>query len=451
MAERKKILIVEDEKNTREGMKWGLEGKDYEIALAVSALDALDHIRKDPPDLVITDLKMPGMDGIELLEKIKAHDASIEVVVVTAHGSVETAVEAMRKGAYDYQTKPVRLDEMKLVVARALQSQNLARENEALHKVVEERYGFQNIIGRSPEMESVFQLVRQVAPSRATVLIQGESGTGKELIARAIHFNSPRSRRPFVTVNCGALSQGLVESELFGHEKGAFTHAIRARTGRFEMADGGSIFLDEITETSPEFQVALLRVLQEQAFERVGGTETIKVDVRVITATNRDLESLVAAGKFREDLYYRLNVVRVKLPPLRERSGDIALLTAAFLKEFGEQNAKPDLRLSPKALALLQEYDWPGNVRQLRNVIEGLVVLASTKEIPPRALPEPIRSGSPSRGTIPVRLGMTMSEIEREAIRATLAQCEGNRAQTAKQLGIGRKTLYRKLEEYQLE
>ncbi|MBI1785213.1 sigma-54-dependent Fis family transcriptional regulator, partial [Candidatus Sumerlaeota bacterium] len=391
MPARKKILIVEDEKNTRDGMKWGLEGRDYEVATSASAAEALEVLAQSPADLVITDLKMPGMDGLQLLERLKALDASMEVIVITAHGTVETAVEAMRKGAFDYQTKPIRLDELKLVINRALHSQSLARENEELHKVVEERYGFQNIVGRSPAMEAIFQTVRQVAPSKATVLVQGESGTGKELIARAIHFNSPRARRPFITVNCGALAQGLLESELFGHEKGAFTHAVRSKPGRFEMADGGSIFLDEISETSAEFQVKLLRVLQEQTLERVGGTETIKVDVRVIAATNRKLEQLVAEGKFREDLFYRLNVVPISLPPLRERTEDIPLLAAAFLKEFGEQNGKPGVRLSPKTLALLQQYDWPGNVRQLRNVIEGLVVMTSTKEIQPRALPEQVR------------------------------------------------------------
>lgn len=446
-----KILIVEDEKNTREGLKWGLEGKDYDVSLAANAQDALAMLDQVSPDLVITDLKMPGMDGIELLGRIKASDPNVEVIVVTAHGTVETAVEAMRRGAFDYQTKPVRLDELKLVITRALRSQSLARENEQLHKAVEERYGFQNVIGRSSAMEQVFQTVRQVAPARTTVLIQGESGTGKELIANAIHYNSTRARRPFITVNCGALSQGLLESELFGHEKGAFTGAIKSKQGRFELADGGTIFLDEITETSPEFQVKLLRVLQEQSFERVGGTDTIRVDVRVIAATNRDLESHVREGKFREDLFYRLNVVTIQLPPLRDRAGDVPLLAAAFLKEFGAQNGKPDVRLSPKSLALLQEYDWPGNVRQLRNVIEGMVVMSNTKEIQPRALPENIRKGIPAQRTIAVRMGATMAEAEKEIIRATLVGFRGNRAQTARQLGIGRKTLYRKMQEYGLE
>jgi DNA-binding NtrC family response regulator len=371
--------------------------------------------------------------------------------VITAHSTVETAVEAMRKGAFDYQTKPVRLDELRLVIERALRSQNLARENERLHRAVEERYGFQNIIGRSPAMEAVFKAVRQVAPTRVTVLIQGESGTGKEMIANAIHVNSPRARKPFIAVNCGALHAGLLESELFGHEKGAFTHAIQTRRGRFELADQGTIFLDEIGETSPDFQVKLLRVLQEQTFERVGGAEPIKVDVRVIAATNRDLDEMVRTGKFREDLYYRLNVVNIQLPALRERAEDIPLLATAFLKEFEETYGKKDLRFSTKAMARLQSYEWPGNVRQLRNVIEGLVVMTNTKEISPRSFPDSIGASVAPQGAVPVHVGMTLADVEREMIRATLAHTGGNRAETARRLGIGRKTLYRKMETYEIE
>lgn len=445
------LLVVDDEKNAREGLKWALEDKKHRVDVAASADEALGFLAEHQVDLVITDLKMPGMDGLELLQKIKDNDPSTEVIVITAHSTVETAVEAMRKGAFDYQTKPVRLDELRLVIERALRSQSLARENERLHRAVEERYGFQNIIGRSPAMESVFKAVRQVAPTRVTVLIQGESGTGKEMIANAIHFNSPRARHPFIPINCGALHAGLLESELFGHEKGAFTHAIQTRQGRFELADQGTIFLDEISETSPDFQVKLLRVLQEQTFERVGGTEPIKVDVRVIAATNRNLEEMVREGKFREDLYYRLNVVSIQLPPLRERTEDIPLLATAFLKEFSETYGKKDLRFSTKAMARLQSFNWPGNVRQLRNVIEGLVVMTNTKEISPRSLPDSIGQAAPPQGTVPVQVGMTLAEVEKEVIRATLAHTGGNRAETARRLGIGRKTLYRKMEAYEIE
>lgn len=451
MPPRHHILIVDDEKNAREGMKWALETPEWTVDVAASAEAALAHLETNQADLVVTDLKMPGMDGLQLLERVKAEDPTVEVIVITAHSTVETAVEAMRKGAFDYQTKPIRLDELKMVIERALQRQSLARENERLIKAVEDRYGFEKIIGRSPPMEAVFQTIRQVAPTRATVLIQGESGTGKELIANAIHFNSPRRREPLVPVNCGALAPGLLESELFGHEKGAFTNAIRSKPGRFEMANNGTIFLDEISETSPDFQVRLLRVLQEQRFERVGGTKTIQVDVRVIAATNKNLEQLVAEGKFREDLFYRLNVITIKIPPLRDRPEDIPLLVGAFLKEFGDQYSKPGLHLSAKTMAQIQSYDWPGNVRQLRNAIEGMVVMANAKELPPRLLPEPIRRGTQPKGNIAIRVGSTMADAEREMIRATLAHLSGNRAETARQLGIARKTLYRKIEEYGIE
>jgi len=443
------ILVVDDEKNAREGLKWILDSK-YSVSAASDARQALAHLAERPTDLVVTDLKMPGMDGMELLRRIKDDDPSIEVIVITAHGSEDLAVEAMETGAFTYQTKPIHPDELKLKIASALERRGLTSENERLHRAVEERFGFQNIIGRSPAMEAVFQIVRQVAPTRANVLIQGETGVGKELIAKAIHFNSPRARRPFIPVNCGALAAGLLESELFGHEKGAFTGAVQSRIGRFEAADRGTIFLDEVSETSPEFQVKLLRVLQEQTFERVGGASPIGVDVRVLAATNRDLEALME-GKFRDDLYYRLNVVKIVLPPLRERPEDIPLLATAFLREFNELYDKKDLRFSPKTLARLQTHDWPGNVRQLRNVIENLVVLSTTREIGPRGLPDSIRQGEAARGVVSLPIGSTLADAERELIHATLLQHKGNRAKTARVLGIGRKTLYRKLEQYEIE
>ncbi len=453
MTPRPQILIVDDEKHTREGLKWALERQcpQWEIGVAETAEAALSRLAARSTDVVVTDLKLPGMDGLALLEKVKSEDPDIAVILITAWGTVETAVEAMKKGASDFLTKPVRNDELLIRIEQALGRQGLARENERLHRAVDERYGFKNIIGRSPAMDRVFEVARQVAPTRATVLIQGESGTGKELIARAIHQNSPRGARPFVAINCGALAPGLLESELFGHEKGAFTHAIRSKVGRFEMAHQGTIFLDEISETTPDFQVRLLRVLQEQAFERVGGTETIQVDVRVLAATNRDLLARVKEGKFREDLFYRLNVVTIELPPLRDRPEDIPLLVEAFLREFAGQYGKADLKVSPRTMAQLQGFDWPGNVRQLRNVIEGLVVMSNGREIPPRALPEPIRRGGPSRETLALRVGSTLAEVESEVIRATLLHFNGNRARTARQLGIGRKTLYRKMDAYGIQ
>jgi DNA-binding NtrC family response regulator len=447
-----RILIADDEKNTREGLKWSLEAPDREIDLAADGQQALELFHQHQYALVLTDLKMPLIDGLELLKRIKAEDASVEVIMLTAHGTIENAVQAMELGAAHYQTKPVDLKELKIKVERALSNRELQRENLELKTLVNKRFGFENIIGTSPAMEKVFQVIRQVAPTRATVLIQGESGTGKELVAHAIHLNSPRARQPFVAVNCGALTASLLESELFGHEKGAFTHAIKTRAGRFELADGGTIFLDEISETSPDFQVKLLRVLQEQAFERVGGIEPIRVDVRVIAATNRDLKQRIAEGLFREDLFYRLNVVPIMLPPLRERREDIPLMVDAFIKEFSTANARPEIRIAPKALQLLQDFAWPGNVRQLRNVLEGLVVLSSGREIGAKDLPEEIAAhNEPATGGLHLRSGMTLADAERELIKLTLAENNNNRAQTAKILGIGRKTLYRKLQEYGME
>ena len=445
------LLIVDDEKNTREGLKWALENRKLRVALAADGREALDHLNNDDFDLVITDLKMPGVDGLELLKAIRDRHPATEVVVLTGHGTVESAVDAMKKGAFDYLIKPVNLDELGLLVDRVFEHKNLREENEDLHQQLDTRYGFHNIIGESEPMQAIYQKIRQVAPTRATVLIQGESGTGKEMIANAIHHNSPRNHRPFVKINCGALSPTLLESELFGHEKGAFTNAIRQKPGRFELADGGTLFLDEVSETTPDFQVKLLRVLQEQSFERVGGTSTITVDVRVLAATNKNLESLVKEGKFREDLFYRLNVIQIVVPPLRERPDDVPLLISAFVKEFCELNSKPLLKISPRVMNILQNYLWPGNVRELRNVLEGMVVLATTSEITPKQLPERLRDETSADRTLRLRVGATVKDMEKELIRATLQECKGNRAQTARILGVGRKTLYRKMQQYGLE
>jgi DNA-binding NtrC family response regulator len=451
MAKKHTILIVDDEKNTREGLQWGLEAKDREVLAAGNGAQGLDVIRSKDVHLLITDIKMPEMDGMALLDTVRRESPATEVVILTGHGTVEGAVDAMKKGAFDYILKPVNLEELGLLVDRVLKQRDLRDEVEALHEQLEERHGFEQIIGRSPQMEEVFQRVRQVAPTRATVLLTGESGTGKEMIASALHYNSPRKHNRFVKLNCGALTTTLLESELFGHEAGAFTDARKQKLGRFEMADGGTIFLDEITETAPEFQVKMLRVLQEQEFERVGGSETIRVDVRVVTATNRDLEVAVREGRFREDLYWRLNVVKIELPPLRDRGDDVVLLTHAFLKEFCEQNGKPLLRVSPKALDALRHFGWPGNVRQLRNAIEGMVVLAKGAELGMRDLPEEIRASTARHKPLQLRVGASMADAEREMIRATLEYTDGNRAAAARVLGLGRKTLYRKIEEYGLD
>jgi DNA-binding NtrC family response regulator len=451
MAKKHKILIVDDEKNTREGLQWGLEAKDREVLAVANGAQGLDVVRSKDVHLLITDLKMPEMDGMALLDAVRRESPTTEVVILTGHGTVEGAVDAMKKGAFDYILKPVNLEELGLLVGRVLKQRDLRDEVEALHEELEERHGFEQIIGRSAPMEEVFQRVRQVAPTRATVLLTGESGTGKEMIASALHYNSPRKHNRFVRLNCGALTTTLLESELFGHEAGAFTDARKQKIGRFELADGGTIFLDEITETAPEFQVKLLRVLQEQEFERVGGTETVRVDVRVVTATNKDVEAQVREGRFREDLYYRLNVVKIEVPPLRERGDDVVLLTHAFLKEFCKQNGKGLLRITPKALEALRHFSWPGNVRQLRNVIEGMVVLATGSEVGVRDLPEEIRATTARYRPLHLRLGASIAEMEREMIRATLEHTDGNRAAAARVLGLGRKTLYRKIEEYGLD
>ncbi|MBI5154526.1 sigma-54-dependent Fis family transcriptional regulator [Candidatus Poribacteria bacterium] len=441
------ILIVDDEKNTREGLKWALEHGEREVQIATDGDDALGLLADRPFDLVLSDLKMPKLDGMGLLHQMRNDFPESEFVMLTGHGTVETAVEAMKSGAFDYLIKPVNIDELNLLVNRVFEQRELRQENARLRKEVNERYGFENIIGNSPAMQRIFQIIRQVGPTRASVLIQGETGTGKELVARAIHYNSSRAAKPFVAVNCGALSQSLLESELFGHEKGAFTGAIAQRAGRFENANKGTIFLDEIGETSPEFQVKLLRVLQEQEFERVGGGKPIKVDVRVIAASNRGLKAEADAGRFREDLYYRLNVIKIEMPPLRERPDDIPLLVHHFLQQFAREHGR-ELTVSPKALQLLQGYSWPGNVRQLRTVMESVSILTSGREIGPKHLPEEVRGDAPPGQPLRLHVGMTVSDAERELIRATLAEHGGNKAKAARILGLGRKTLYRKLDEY---
>ncbi len=446
----KSIMIVDDEKNTREGLRWALESTGADIFLAEDGEQALIKLGNIPVDLVVSDLKMPKMDGMELLDHLREEFPETDFVMLTGHGTVETAVNAMKKGAFDYLIKPVNIDELKLLVDRSFEQRALKQENERLRRAVDDRYGFDSIIGRSESMEGIFEKIRQVAPTRASVLVQGETGTGKELIAKAIHFNSPRARKPFVAVNCGALTQTLLESELFGHEKGAFTGAVKQKAGRFEVASGGTIFLDEIGETTPELQVRLLRVLQEQEFERVGGTKPVKVDVRVIAATNRDLRKEVAAGRFREDLYYRLNVIRIDLPPLRDRPEDIPLIANHFLNEFNREHGK-NVQLGQKAMALLQSFHWPGNVRQLRTMIESAVILTSGKEILPKNLPDEVRTEAAPSNSVRLRVGMTVADAERELIKATLGEFQGNKAKAARTLGLGRKTLYRKLEEYGIE
>jgi DNA-binding NtrC family response regulator len=372
------------------------------------------------------------------------------VIMLTAYGNVETAVEAMKRGAYDFLAKPVNLDRLELLLTRALAERQLGVENQRLRAQLDSKYGFANIIGTSPAMQAVFDTIRHVAPTKATVLIQGESGTGKELVARALHQASPRREGPFVPVHCAALAPTLLESELFGHEKGAFTGAVERRRGRFEMADGGTLFLDEIGEIEPSLQVKILRVLEERAFERVGGSETVTVNVRLVAATNKDLRQLVADGKFREDLFYRLFVVNLTLPPLRERDGDIVLLTQHYLKTLAAENGKSVPTLTAEAMDALTAYSWPGNVRELRNVIERMVVLNSTGKLNLDDVPATVRQGAHDSGRDATRAGRVLRDAERQLIEDALRQHRGNRTKAAQHLGISRRTLHRKLNEFGL-
>jgi DNA-binding NtrC family response regulator len=443
------ILVADDEKNIREGLCEAMQMDGYAVAAAADGQEALEVVNRGIVDLLITDIKMPRLSGEELLKKVIAKYPTLPVIILTGHGTIESAVQAMHDGAYDFLTKPVNLDRLSLLVRRALANRELALQNQALQEELERRSGFASIIGRSAEMRQVFEMVRQVAPSRSSVLITGESGSGKEMIAEALHYNSPRKEKPFIKVHCAALTESILESELFGHEKGAFTGAIARKRGRFELAHMGTLFLDEIGEINQNVQIKLLRVLEEKSFERVGGEETVEVDVRLIAATNRDLKDAIATGVFREDLYYRLNVVNIHIPALRDRKEDIPLLVAAFLKEFSQENGRPIDGIDPKARLALYNYSWPGNVRQLRNSIESAVVLCKTATITVDDLPPNVRVES-GGDFLRLPLGESLAEVEKEVIRSTLAREGGNKSRTAEILGIGRKTLHRKIEEYGL-
>ena len=445
-----RILVIDDEKNIREGLQIALEDEGYEVLTAEDGTSGLHTALSEAIDLIITDLRMPGTSGQEVLQKVTGQTPGVPVIVLTGHGTVETAVDAMRMGAYDFLTKPLDLERLSLLVKRALQTRELVLQHRELVEQMQSEKAFEHIIGKSAAMEHVFEMVRKVAPSRASVLITGESGVGKELIASAIHQLSPRKQQNYIKVHCAALAESLLESELFGHEKGAYTGAVSQKRGRFELADGGSIFLDEIGEINQTLQIKILRVLQEKQFERVGGEKTITVDTRLITATNRDLEAEVAKGTFRNDLYYRLNVVHIHVPPLRERKEDIPLMIAAFVQEFAAENGKQISSIEPKARAALYAYEWPGNIRQLRNCLESAVVMSSDATIRFSDLPEPVRNAEQSTA-ISIQIGSTMKEAERQIILETLSAYNANKSKTADVLGIGRKTLHRKLEEYALE
>ncbi len=446
-----RILIVEDNEGTRKAMVSVLSVEGHQILEAADGREGLRKAIEGEVDVVVSDMKMPEMDGLEMLEKLKREKPDIEVIMVTAFGTIETAVTAMKNGAYNFIEKPIRdLGEIRELVRKALEKRNLVKENIALRRQLRDKYRFDSIIGNSPKIAEIFQVVAQVAPTQATVLITGESGTGKELIANAIHYNSPRANKPFVKVNCSSLSESLLESELFGHEKGSFTGAVARRKGRFEIADGGTLFLDEIGTLTPAVQVKLLRVLQEHTFERVGANKPIKVDVRLVVATNRNLKDIMEAGEFREDLYYRVNVVNIEVPPLRERKEDIAILVGHFIGKYARKNDRNVTALTDETLAILRAYDYPGNVRELENIIENAVVLAQTEEITPAQLPQGLREGAASPEAISIPLGASLREMEKELIRATLVRADNNKTKAAAVLGIGVRTLHRKMEQYGL-
>jgi DNA-binding NtrC family response regulator len=444
------ILVIDDEKNIREGLGEYLRMDGYDVLLAADGREGAQAIERGDMDLVITDLRMPGLSGSELLRLVVSRYPSVPVIVLTGHGTVEDAVEAMRGGAYDFITKPVNLDHLSILAKRALERRELVRRNEELLEEVETQRRTSTIIGKSPAIHRIYELIRRVAPTKASVLITGESGVGKELVADAIHNLSPRSNKPLIKVHCAALAESLLESELFGHEKGSFTGAQGRKKGRFELANEGTLFLDEIGEINQNVQIKILRVLQEKRFERVGGEETIETDVRIVAATNKDLKDEIAAGTFREDLYYRLNVVNIHVPPLRDRKDDIPLLAGAFLREFADDNGKMITGFDPKAGAALYAYSWPGNIRELRNCIESAIVMASGNLVTVDDLPPTVRV-SAEESVIRVPPGSSLAETERILIRETLAAQAGNKSRTAEILGIGRKTLYQKIEEYGLE
>ena len=441
------ILIIDDEKNIREGLGAAFEMEGYEVRLAANGKEGLDCIAKGDIDLVITDLRMDGISGEEVLRRVTTETPGIPVIVLTGHGSIDAAVDAMRNGAYDFLTKPLNLDRLFMLVKRALERRELSLQHTQLKAEVSSAHTLDNMIGKSGEMQKVFTLIKKVAPTKASVLITGESGVGKELVADAIHNLSPRSAHEMIKVHCAALSETLLESELFGHEKGAYTGAEKMQKGRFELAHESTIFLDEIGEVNASVQVKLLRVLQDHKIIRVGGEKTIDIDVRVIAATNRDMEKEVKEGRFREDLYYRLNVVHIAVPPLRERRDDIPLLLNAFLKEYAKENGKNVTGIDNRARALLYKYDWPGNIRELRNCIESAVVMCGGNEITPEDLP-PTVSASIAAPSITIPVGTTLDDAEKAIICENLAANKGNKSKTADILGIGRKTLHRKLQEY---
>jgi DNA-binding NtrC family response regulator len=445
------LLIVDDEKTTREGLRAALEDR-YDVYLAEDAKAATNLLESENFDVMLTDFRLPNEDGMKLIARAKSLTKPPVCILMTAYGSEELAVDAMKHGADDYIAKGrLQIDELEMRIARALKQQNLEVENVLLRQQLNSKFGLENIVGESPVMKEIFEIVQQVAPTRATVLIGGDSGTGKELVAKAIHQLSPRAKQPFVTVHCAALAPTLLESELFGHEKGAFTGAHERRIGRFEQAQGGTLFLDEIGEIDATIQVKLLRFLGERTFERVGSNKTLSADVRLVAATNKNLEELVKAGKFREDLFFRLRVVEIELPPLRERTGDLPLLAQSFLREFAKENGKAVNDFTADALQLLMNYNWPGNVRELRTAMEHAVVLCRGDKVSARDLPPSLRGGRADETQLSPQKTLTVKDAEKQLIVRALKETDGNRTMAAKKIGMSRRTFHRKLHTYHLE
>ena len=445
------ILVVDDDAPTREALATGLKKLGHEIHVAGTGAAALDEVRRHEVDLAIIDLKLPDMVGTELFGALRILRPEAIAIMISGHATVDEAVSALKRGIYDFITKDFRMGELRKVVTKALETQKLIVENQRLRQALQERSASGRMMGRSAAFLKIMQTVSQIAPMKSTALLSGESGVGKELIADAIHHQSPRRNKPLVKLNCGALPEGLIESELFGHEKGAFTGAIQQRKGRFELADGGSLFLDEISEMPLATQVKLLRVLQEGEFERVGGAQTLKGDVRIIAATNVDLEAAVAEGRFRKDLFYRLNVIHLIIPPLRERVEDIPLLALYFLDKFCLENNRPAMGFTPNAMLALKNYHWPGNIRELQNVVERAVALTTGNMVHLEDLPDEIRRYHPEDDKIVLPVGATMEEIERLAILQTLKKTHGDKELAARLLGIGLATLYRRLKEMEVK
>ncbi len=456
MSANYRILIADDEENVRSLLATVFGPPIYEPICAANGKEAVMLFEQQAPDLVLMDIRMPDLDGIEALQKMREHSQSVPVILMTAYAAVDSAVEALRLGAFDYVIKPFSLDELRIIVERALQMRAMKREINQLHKALSHSYRWDQILTNNPRMMALCRDIAKIAATKASVLISGESGTGKELIAKAIHYNSDRAKGPLIKVNCAALPETLLESELFGHEKGAFTGAQQLRQGLFERADKGTLFLDEVGEMPAKLQVKLLRVLQEREFERIGGSKTISTDIRLVSATNRDLSAQVAKGEFRQDLFYRLNVIHLSPPPLRERSEDIPLLARFFLEKYREENNKDIIELDPSTLDLMRSYDWPGNIRELSNALERAVIMCTGAVIFPEDLPQEMQQphGDEINNTSVYSAGQSLKDsmkgYEKSLIGSVLNTCQGNRTQTAKTLGISRRSLLYKLNEYDI-